>query len=256
MNRIDKLFNEKKNNILNIYFTAGHPSLESVGEIICTLENSGADLIELGMPYSDPLADGTTIQRSSAIALKNGMHLDLLFHQVKSVRLKTQIPIMLMGYFNQLLQYGLDKFLDHCVDSGIDGLIIPDIPMKYYETKVEEKLKTRGLSMTFLITPETSIDRIRQADKLSTAFLYVVSKSSITGNVSEVDDDQEKYFASLNDLELNAPRLIGFGIHDRSTFEAAAKNANGAIIGSAFIRALEENGISGIKQFVSSIKID
>ncbi len=256
MNRIEKLFSKKKKNILNIYFTAGHPTLNSVEEIICTLENSGTDLIELGMPYSDPLADGTTIQKSSAIALKNGMHLDLLFEQVKSARNKTQIPIMLMGYLNQLLQYGLDNFLDNCVDSGIDGLIIPDIPMEYYESKVLEKLATRGLKMTFLVTPETSKERIQQADKLSTAFLYVVSKSSITGNISGVSENQQRYFESLNELDLKAPRLIGFGIHDKDTFDAAAKNANGAIIGSAFIRSLEKDGVLGIKKFVEDIKGD
>ena len=229
MNRLEKLFKEKKKNILNIYFTAGHPTLNSLGEIILSLEQSGVDLIELGMPYSDPLADGTTIQNSSAMALENGMHLDLLFEHVDVVRKETDIPIMLMGYFNQLLQYGVDKFFNHCIDSGIDGLIIPDIPMDYYETKLKQKTKDRDLRMTFLVTPETSNERIQQADKLSDAFLYVVSKSSITGNVTNMDNGQEAYFEKLNKLDLKSPRLIGFGIHDGQTFAQAAKNADIAI---------------------------
>ena len=254
MNRLEKLFKEKKKNILSIYFTAGHPTLNSLGEIILSLEQAGVDLIEIGMPYSDPLADGTTIQNSSAMALENGMHLDLLFEQVDVVRKETDIPIMLMGYFNQLLQYGVDKFFKHCIDSGIDGLIIPDIPMDYYETKLKQKTKDRDLRMTFLVTPETSNERIQQADKLSDAFLYVVSKSSITGNVTNMDNGQETYFEKLNKLDLKSPRLIGFGIHDKASFELAAEKANGAIIGSAFIRSLDKDGINGIPGFISQFR--
>lgn len=254
MNRLTKLFSSKKSDILNIYFTAGFPKLNDTVTIINKLEQAGADLIELGMPYSDPLADGETIQKSSSVALKNGMQLDLLFDQVKELREQSQIPVMLMGYFNQVIQYGQDKFLDKCVDAEVDGLIIPDIPMDYYTSKVLSALEKRNLTMTFLVTPETSDDRIKQADQLSSAFLYVVSKSSITGGTNEVSSNQEDYFKRLDSLQLNAPRLIGFGIHNAETFAQASNNANGAIIGSAFIRMLEKEGIDGIENFVQSIR--
>ncbi len=254
MNRIKKLFAEKQEDVLNIYFTAGFPELHDTGTIIKTLDSAGVDLIELGMPYSDPLADGETIQRSSSIALKNGLQLDLLFDQVTETRKETEVPIMLMGYYNQIIQYGQDTFLDKCVSAGIDGLIIPDIPMDYYEEKVAKAIEDRGLSMTFLVTPETSDARIKQADALSSGFLYVVAQSSITGGTSDISDQQEAYFERLNKLDLQAPRLIGFGIHNKETFAKAAKKANGAIIGSAFIRMLEKDGIQGINNFVKSIK--
>lgn len=254
MNRLNKLFTNKKSEILNIYFTAGFPNLDDTGTIIKALDNSGADLIELGMPYSDPLADGETIQQSSSKALKNGMQLDILFEQIKEVRTETDIPIMLMGYYNQVIQYGSDKFFDRCKDSGVDGLIIPDIPMDYYESNTKSALEERDLLMTFLVTPETSDERIQQADKLSSAFLYVVSKSSITGGTNELSSNQEAYFKRLDELQLKSPRLIGFGIHDAHTFAKASNNANGAIIGSAFIRMLEKEGIEGIENFVTSIR--
>jgi len=254
MNRLTNLFSKKKSDILNIYFTAGFPKLDDTVAIIQSLEESGADLIELGMPYSDPLADGETIQKSSSVALKNGMELDILFGQVKTLREHSQIPVMLMGYYNQVIQYGQDKFLDNCVDAGVDGLIIPDIPMDYYTSYVQSALENRNLLMTFLVTPETSDERIRQADQLSTAFLYVVSKSSITGGTNEVNSNQEEYFKRLDELQLQAPRLIGFGIHNAETFAQASKNANGAIIGSAFIRMLEKEGLNGINSFITRIR--
>jgi len=254
MNRIKALFENKKQEVLNVYFTAGFPELNDTATIIKELDQSGVDLIELGMPYSDPLADGETIQRSSSRALKNGLQLDLLFEQVTDVRKETEVPIMLMGYYNQIIQYGQDKFFQQCQSAGIDGLIIPDIPMDYYEQHVEKALKDHGLTMTFLVTPETSDDRIKQADKLSSAFLYVVAQSSITGGTSDISEAQQAYFEKLSTLDLEAPRLIGFGIHNRETFAKAAKKANGAIIGSAFIRMLEKDGIAGIKNFVKSIR--
>jgi len=254
MNRIKALFENKKQDVLNIYFTAGFPELHDTSKIIKALDNAGVDLIELGMPYSDPLADGETIQRSSSRALKNGLQLDLLFEQVTDVRKETEVPIMLMGYFNQIIQYGQEKFFDKCNKAGIDGLIIPDIPMDYYEQNVQKTLDDKGLTMTFLVTPETSDDRIKQADKLSSAFLYVVAQSSITGGTSDISSTQEDYFEKLSSLNLSAPRLIGFGIHNKETYDKAAKKANGAIIGSAFIRMLEKDGIEGIEQFVRSIR--
>lgn len=253
MNRLTKLFSDKERNILNIYFTAGFPNLDDTGTIIKSLASAGADLIELGMPYSDPLADGETIQQSSSKALMNGMQLDILFEQIKEVRTETEIPIMLMGYYNQLIQYGSDKFFDRCKESGVDGLIIPDIPMDYYEQNTKSSLESRDLLMTFLVTPETSDERIQQADRLSSAFLYVVSKSSITGGTNELSTNQEDYFKRLDGLELKSPRLIGFGIHNAETFTKACKNANGAIIGSAFIRMLDSKGITGIEEFVKGI---
>ena len=254
MNRIKQLFENKTDGVLNVYFTAGFPELNDTVDIIKSLDQSGVDLIELGMPYSDPLADGETIQKSSSRALKNGLQLDLLFEQVTQARTKTEIPIMLMGYYNQIIQYGQDHFFSQCILAGIDGLIIPDIPMDYYEQKVEAALEACGLTMTFLVTPETSDERIKQADKLSTAFLYVVAQSSITGGTSDISTSQQDYFKRLTSLGLEAPRLIGFGIHNHETFAKASENANGAIIGSAFIRMLEKDGLNGIPDFVKGIR--
>ncbi len=254
MNRLTKLFSEKKSNILNIYFTAGFPELNDTGKIIETLAESGADLIELGMPYSDPLADGTTIQDSSSIALKNGMELDTLFKQVTEIRKTVDIPIMLMGYFNQVMQFGETKFFDNCVNAGIDGLIIPDLPMDYYQIHIQSLLEERDIKMTFLVTPQTSDERIKQADKLSSAFLYIVAKSSITGKTTDISNNQLNYFDRLKAMNLTAPQLIGFGIHDKTSFDQACKFANGAIIGSEFIRLLKREGLSGIKEFIESIK--
>lgn len=238
MNRVKELFATKKEGILNVYFTAGYPQLDDTVSILQSLSSAGVDLIELGIPYSDPLADGETIQQSGSQALSNGMTLALLFEQVKEARKSVQTPIVLMGYYNQMLQYGVDRFLDDCVSAGVDGLILPDLPMDVYQEDHEEQFRSRDLTMTFLITPETSEARIRQADQLSTGFLYMVSKSSITGSASDISSSQQQYFQRINDMNLSAPRLIGFGIHDRSTYEAACAHSQGAIIGSAFIRAL------------------
>lgn len=238
MNRVKELFATKKEGILNVYFTAGYPQLDDTVSILQSLSSAGVDLIELGIPYSDPLADGETIQQSGSQALSNGMTLALLFEQVKEARKSVQTPIVLMGYYNQMLQYGVDRFLDDCVSAGVDGLILPDLPMDVYQEDHEEQFRSRDLTMTFLITPETSEARIRQADQLSTGFLYMVSKSSITGSASDISSSQQQYFQRINAMNLSAPRLIGFGIHDRSTYEAACAHSQGAIIGSAFIRAL------------------
>jgi tryptophan synthase alpha chain len=242
MNRINQLFQNKKNNILNIYFTAGYPTLQSTEAIILELEKSGADLIELGMPYSDPLADGPTIQESGQIAIANGMTLNILFDQVKSVRQKSQIPLVMMGYFNQVMQYGETAFFRKCAEVGIDGLILPDLPIDVYESDFKDLLDEIGLTISFLITPQTDEDRIRKVDNLSTGFIYVVSRSAITGAKSEIENQQVEYFNRVNALGLKTPKLIGFGISSHDTFKTACQHANGAIIGSAFIKALPLNG--------------
>jgi len=256
MNRLTKLFSEKESEILNIYFTAGHPRLDSTSEIIHSLTDLGVDLIELGVPYSDPMADGETIQHSSSQALKNGMTLQTIFNQVTVSRRTSQVPIILMGYYNQMMQYGIERFLQSCQKSGVDGLIIPDLPMSVYRRDYQGLFEQYDLKIAFLITPETSDERILLADELSSAFIYVVSKSSITGSAGAIDQAQKTYFKRINDLKLKAPRLIGFGIHDRETYLTACENSNGAIIGSAFIRALDkaEDLAEGITQFIGAIR--
>ena len=256
MNRITGLFKRKDNGVLNVYFTAGHPALNDSIEIINTLDSLGVDLVEMGMPYSDPLADGETIQKSSQRALKNGMTLDTLMNQIVQVRRQSDIPINLMGYYNQVMQYGEERFLKTAHEAGVDGLIIPDLPMDVYEEDYLELFNHYHLCISFLITPETSDERIRQADRLSTGFLYVVSKSSITGSSGEITDSQKDYFNHINSLGLETPRLIGFGIHNKGTYDTACKFAQGAIIGSAFIRALEGEGRleKKISEFIRSIR--
>jgi len=238
MNRIQQLFQNKQSNILNIYFTAGYPNLQDTEKIILALEQGGADLIEIGMPYSDPLADGPTIQESGTAALKNGMTLPLLFEQIQSVRTKTEIPLILMGYFNQVMQYGEEKFFRKCKEVGIDGVILPDMPLHVYKEDFKSLFEELDLSISFLITPQTSEARIRQVDELTRGFIYMVSSASITGAKAGISEQQLAYFERINAMQLQHPRLIGFGISDHETFQTACRYAQGAIIGSAFIRAL------------------
>lgn len=240
MNRIEHLFANKQQDVLNIYFTAGYPGLHDTGKVIQALERSGADLIELGMPYSDPLADGPTIQQSGQQALKNGMTLPLLFEQVQAVRKASNIPLILMGYFNQVMQYGEQRFIDKCVEVGIDGLILPDLPLYEYEQFYREMVESAGLGISFLITPQTTEERMRKVDELSRGFIYMVANSSITGAKGDITEKQLAYFERVNRLQLDNPRLIGFGISSHETFSTACRYANGAIIGSAFIRALAQ----------------
>lgn len=246
MSRLQQLFANKKKDILNIYFTAGYPQLDDTTTIILALEKAGVDLIEIGMPYSDPLADGPTIQESGQKALKNGMTLAILFDQIEKVRQKTEIPLILMGYFNQVMQYGEEAFLKKCKAVGIDGLILPDLPVFEYETYYRQLFEEVGLDISFLITPNTSAERVRQIDKLCKGFIYMVSNSSITGAKQGISEKQIAYFNRINTMELTNPRLIGFGISNHETFNTACQYANGAIIGSAYIKVL--NTASNIPQ--------
>ena len=255
MQSIRQTIQNKGKNVLNVYFTAGHPTLESTDTIIKALAECGVDLIELGMPYSDPLADGPTIQKSSEIALRNGQTISNIFQNVKNIRKTHHIPIILMGYFNQMLQYGTERFISDAHLSGIQGLIIPDIPMEIYERDYQDLFTKYQLEISFLVTPMTSHERILQADRLSSAFLYIVSQSSITGNQSGISDQQLAYFNTIRSMKLQSPTLIGFGIHDKATRDIANQYSNGAIVGSAFIRTLENSKdyLSTIQSFISRL---
>ncbi len=246
MNRLTQLFKDKKHNILNVYFTAGFPKRDDTEGVILALAEAGVDLIEIGMPYSDPLADGPTIQQSGTKALENGMHLNLLFDQIKSVRQKTQVPLILMGYFNQVMRFGEADFFKKCVESGVDGLILPDMPLHVYEKDYQKLLADLNLKMSFLITPQTDAQRIRKIDALTTGFVYIVSSYAITGGNAGISDAQIDYFKRIEKMKLKNPRLIGFGISDKTTFDIACQHAQGAIIGSAYIRALERGDREGM----------
>ncbi len=238
MSRIAALFSKKKERVLNVYCTAGYPRLDSTITVMKALQASGADIIELGMPYSDPLADGEVIQASSAAALQNGMSMAVLFEQLKDCRKEVHLPLILMGYMNPVLQYGFENFCAAAAAAGVDGLILPDLPIFEYATEYAPIIKKYGLDFIFLVTPETSADRIRKIDKLGSGFIYAVSSSSTTGNNKRIQD-QAAYFEKLQQMELQNPLLVGFGIKDNETFEAACEYNNGAIIGSAYIKALE-----------------
>jgi tryptophan synthase alpha chain len=241
MSRIAALFKRKQQRVLNVYCTAGYPQLGSTVEVMKALQENSADLIELGMPYSDPLADGPVIQASSAVALANGMTIAKLFAQLKDFRKEIHVPVVLMGYLNPVLQYGFERFCADAAAVGIDGLIIPDIPVYEFETEYQAIVKRYGLDFIFLVTPETTEVRIRRIDALSSGFLYAVSSSSITG--SEKDFGAvEDYLQRLKSMKLNNPILVGFGIKDKASFEAASKYTAGAIIGSAYIKALQKSG--------------
>ena len=254
MNRIEHLFSTKEN-ILNIYVTAGFPNLNDTVEIVKELATNSVDMVEIGMPFSDPLADGPTIQNSSEIALKNGITMKLIFEQIESIRKSVSIPIVIMGYYNQVIQYGASEFFEKAKSVGVDGFIIPDLPIEIYQNSYKEELKKLTLDMIFLVTPQTTDERIRFIDSESSGFLYVVSSYAITGSKNDIEQHQLDYFKRINQLKLNNPTLIGFGISNKKTFETACKNANGAIIGSAFIKALESNNNikTTVNEFVTSI---
>ncbi len=241
MSRLQHIFKEKSSRVLNVYCTAGYPELNSTIPVMQALQENGADIIELGMPYSDPLADGDVIQASSAIALKNGMTIPELFSQLKDCRPSISPAIILMGYMNPVLQFGFEKFCEQASAVGVDGLIIPDLPIYEFETEYGAIVKKHGLDFIFLVTPETGEERIRRIDSLSSGFIYAVSSSSTTGNNKNIGD-QESYFRKLRSLQLNNPVLVGFGIKDKASFDAACQYSNGAIIGSAYIKALGKDG--------------
>jgi tryptophan synthase alpha chain len=254
MNRIDALFERKNKRILNIYCTAGYPRINSTLKIMKSLQESGADLIELGIPYSDPLADGPVIQASSTIAIANGMTIKNLFAQLKDFRAVINVPVILMGYMNPVLQYGFEKFCADASAVGIDGLILPDLPEYEFQTEYGDIIRKNNLDFIFLVTPETSDERIKKLDKLSTGFIYAVSSSSTTGSDKNMTD-VNNYLQKLKSLGIRNSILVGFGIRDRQTFNEACRYANGAIIGSAFIKALE-NSVDeekSVKEFLSSV---
>tara|TARA_B100001939_G_scaffold337719_1_gene342429 strand:+ start:2371 stop:3135 length:765 start_codon:yes stop_codon:yes gene_type:complete len=253
MNRINKVFNKKKN-LLSIYFTAGFPGINDTLKIIKELDKSQVDMIEIGLPFSDPLADGPTIQKSSEKALSNGMTTNLLFDQLKDLRKISDIPVVIMGYFNPILQYGIEKFCSNCKDVGIDGLIIPDLPADIFKKNYKIIFEKYKLNMMFLITPQTSNERINLIDDLSKGFIYMVSSYSVTGAKDSFDKYQIEYFKRIKKLNLSNPLLIGFGISNKKTFQAACQNSNGAIIGSAYIKYIENHGVSKTQDFIKLIK--
>jgi len=253
MNRINKVFKNKKD-ILSIYFTAGFPNLSDTNSIIQSLDNSGVDMIEVGLPFSDPLADGLTIQQSSTTALKNGMTTTKLFDQLKGLRKVTNIPIIIMGYFNPIMQYGVESFCKDCKSVGIDGLIIPDLPVEIYYKNYNKTFEKYNILNMFLITPQTSIERIKFIDKISSGFIYMVSSFSITGAVNSFQKEQKEYFERINKMNLKSPLLIGFGISNKQTYTDAVKYSRGAIIGSAFIKHLKEKGVNKISDFIKKIR--
>ena len=253
MNRIDKKLKEE-GKLLSIYFTAGFPNLNDTADIIIKLQESGVDMIEIGLPFSDPLADGPTIQDSSMSAINNGMNTDILFNQLKDIRDKVSIPLIIMGYFNPILQYGVEKFCKKCNEIGIDGLIIPDLPIDYYLENYKSIFEQNKLYNMFLIAPQTSDERIRKIDSISKGFIYMVSSSSITGSKNSFSSEQINYFERIEKMNLNTPRIIGFGVGNKETFNATVNYSKGAIIGSAFIKNLHENGIDSIHSFIKSIR--
>lgn len=252
-NRINQELQENTK-ILSIYFSAGYPKLNDTVSIIQDLEKSGIDMIEIGLPFSDPLADGPTIQASSTQALDSGMTTQVLFDQLKDIRKTVSIPLVIMGYFNPILQYGVENFCKKCAEIGIDGLIIPDLPVDVYADEYKDTFEKYGLINVFLITPQTSDERIRFIDSVSNGFIYMVSSASVTGSQSGFGSTQEAYFKRIADMNLKNPQIIGFGISNKETFNQATQFAKGAIIGSAFIQHLTENGTGKIEEFVKAIR--
>ena len=253
MNRIQqRLLEDKK--LLSIYFTAGYPGLNDTVPIIKELEQNGVDMIEIGLPFSDPLADGPTIQESSTQALKNGMTTRLLFEQLEGIRETVSIPLIIMGYFNPILQFGVEAFCKKCQEIGIDGLILPDLPLAEYQAHYQDTFERYQLFNIFLITPQTSEERIWEIDAVSQGFIYMVSSASTTGSSEGFGQIQEKYFHRIADLSLTNPVIVGFGINNATTFSQATERADGAIIGSAFIKILTQKGIEGISKFIRSIR--
>lgn len=260
-NRITSLFSQKSERLLNVYFTAGYPSLNDTTTILRGLQTAGVDLVEIGMPYSDPVADGETIQQSNGVALDNGMSIKTLFAQLADCRNDTNgepvtVPILLMGYINPVLQFGVENFCKKCQEVGVDGVILPDLPLDLFLEEYAPTFRKYGILNVHLITPQTTEERIRLIDNESDGFIYMVSSASITGSVKGVSDTMKTYFERIQAMNLRNPRLIGFGINNHETFDMASQFANGAIVGSAFIRHLSEKGTSpeSIRAFVETIR--
>ena len=253
MNRIDQTF-QKNEKLLSIYFSAGHPELEDTVPILRALQDSGVDMVEIGLPFSDPLADGPTIQESSTRALRNGMSTEKLFQQLENIRENIHIPLVLMGYFNPMMQYGIERFCQKCQAIGIDGLIIPDLPVDLYHLHYKELFDQYNLYNMFLISPQTSEERIRYIDSVSSGFIYMVSSASVTGAQSTFGNTQEAYFRRIAEMQLHTPQVVGFGISNAETYRTATRFSRGAIIGSAFIKFLGEKGVDAIPDFIKSIR--
>ncbi len=256
-NRITDLFAQKSERLLNVYFTAGFPALNDTVPILRGLQQAGVDLVEIGMPYSDPVADGETIQQSNGQALENGMSLKTLFAQLEGCRSTINVPILLMGYINPVLQYGVEAFCQKCAEVGVDGVILPDLPLDLYLAEYADTFRQYGIVNVNLITPQTSDARIWLIDAESDGFIYMVSSASITGSTTGISDGMRAYFERIQAMNLRNPRLIGFGINDHETFDTACQYANGAIVGSAFIRHLAHHGpdADGIRTFVQTIRV-
>ncbi len=252
MNRINSKLSEEKK-LLSIYFTAGYPNINDTVAIIQELEKSGVDMIEIGLPFSDPLADGPTIQKSSTLALENGMTTELLFKQLENIRKSVKIPLLIMGYFNPIYQFGIEVFCKKCNSIGIDGLIIPDLPLKEYQEQYKDIFESNNLKNIFLITPQTSNQRIREIDAISNSFIYMVSSASVTGNSTNFGDKEIQYFKRISELNLKNQQIIGFGINSKETFNKAIHYQKGAIIGSEFIKYISKNSISKIKYFINNL---
>lgn len=255
-NRITDLFNKKKNDILSVFYTAGFPTLDSTVLIAETLEKSGADIIEIGIPYSDPIADGPTIQESNKVALDNGIKLSVILENVKAIRNNVKIPVILMGYVNPVMQYGIEKFAKDASSAGVDGVILPDLPMNAYVSEYRKLFESVNLSNTFLISPTTSEERIRKIDEITDGFIYAVSASSVTGAKNDFGQEQLEYFKKLQGMKLKNPYLIGFGISNHQTFAKASTFGAGAIVGSAFINVLKnsKNIAFDVEAFVTSLR--
>lgn len=239
MNRITNLFNTKKSGILSVYFTAGYPSLDDTTKVLKELQAKGIDLVEVGIPFSDPMADGPVIQEAATQALRNGMSLRVLFEQLEKVREEIHIPVILMGYLNPIMQFGFEAFCRRCRETGVDGMIIPDLPFADYMADYKAVAERYGLKIIMLITPETSEERIRQIDDHTDGFIYMVSSAATTGAQQSFNEQKQAYFRRINAMGLRNPRLVGFGISNKATFEAAASNSSGAIIGSKFVQLLK-----------------
>lgn len=254
-NRLKKIFQKKSKNLLSIYITAGYPKIDAMPKLAGVLARGGVDFIEAGMPYSDPLADGPTIQHSSSVALQNGIHLDLYFQQIKQIKEETDLPLVFMGYFNQILKTGIQNFLEKSTDAGIDALIIPDLTPEIYLAKYQSVFEAYNLPLVFLISPTTPLERIQLIDKISKAFIYVVSSSATTGKKGQFGSQEKAYFQRIAGLDLKNPTMIGFGIDSAEKYQMACKYANGAIIGSAFIKSLHgEDYLKNAETFIEKVK--